>query len=93
LDSGPCRSILDAKNQLWQLVKRAQAGEEVVIAKRGQPVACLVAASAKPGPGEPGNNGAASLATWLAANPLPAHARRSAADIDAAITRERQAWD
>jgi prevent-host-death family protein len=32
-------NILDAKNQLSQPVKRAQAGEEVIIAKRGQPVA------------------------------------------------------
>ena len=86
-------NILDAKNQLSQLIKRAQAGEEVVIAKRGQPVARLVAASAKPGAGETGENGEPSLAAWLATNPLPAQARRSAADIDAAITRERQAWD
>lgn len=83
-------NILEAKNQLSQLVKRAQAGEEVVIANRGQPVARLVAASAVPGVGEPG---AAGLAGWLAGHPLPAHARRSAADIDNAIARERQAWD
>ena len=86
-------NILDAKNQLSQLIKRAQAGEEVVIAKRGHSVARLVAVSAKPGAGEDGEKGEPSLTAWLEANPLPAHARRSAADIDKAITRERQAWD
>jgi len=37
-------NILEAKNRLSQLVKRAQAGEEIIIANRGQPVARLVPA-------------------------------------------------
>jgi prevent-host-death family protein len=86
-------NILEAKSQLSQLVKRAQAGEEVVIANRGQPVARLVAASARGAAGEPGSAGEPGLVAWLQANPLPAHARRSAADIDDAIAQERQAWD
>ena len=83
-------NILEAKNQLSQLVKRAQAGEEIVIANRGQPVARLVPAGRASADAMPG---AAGLCGWLAANPLPAHARRSAEDIDADIAAERQAWD
>jgi len=62
-------NIHDAKNQLSQLVKRAQAGEEVVIAKRGQPVARLVAVIAKHGPGASGVKGEPNLAAWLEATP------------------------
>ena len=83
-------NILEAKNQLSQLVKRAQAGEEIVIANRGQPVARLVPAERVPAHDEAS---AAGLCGWLAAHPLPAHARRSAEDIDADIAAERQAWD
>lgn len=93
-------NILDAKNRLSQLVKLAQAGEEVVIANRGRPVARLVAAG---GPASAALRGAplasqggpagGGLADWLAANPLPAHARRSAAEIDDAIAQERGGWD
>lgn len=83
-------NILEAKNQLSQLVKRAQAGEEIVIANRGQPVARLVSAVRAPAAGE---SGATGLCGWLAAHPLPAHAQRSAAAIDADIAAERQAWD
>ena len=79
-------NILDAKNQLSQLVKAAQAGVEVVIANRGKPVARLVGMPA-PVP-EP-----AGINAWLAAHPLPMHARRSAAEIDEALAQERAAWD
>lgn len=83
-------NILEAKNQLSRLVKRALAGEEVIIANRGQPVAKLVPATAQPpGKAEPGGG----IAGWLARNPLPAGARRTGEAIDAAIAQERQAWD
>jgi prevent-host-death family protein len=36
-------NILEAKNQLSKLVKAAAAGEEVIIASNGKPVAKLVA--------------------------------------------------
>lgn len=94
-------NILEAKSRLSQLIKSAQAGEEVVIANRGEPVARLVAvaASARPAPrpavqarplpaARPGG-----ILAWLEANPLPAYLRRSAQEIDAAIEDERQAWD
>lgn len=84
-------NILEAKNGLSQLLKRAQAGEEVVIANRGQPVARLVAvSSAKPAPAAavPGD-----VAAWLRRAALPAHAQRSANDIDASLAQELAAWD
>ena len=109
-------NILEARNRLSQLIKAAQAGEEVVIANRGEPVARLVAAvgntrSAPAGvamtarepavkpyhvPVEapitpPGNP--EEILKWLRENPLPAYARRSAAQIDADIEEERNSWD
>jgi prevent-host-death family protein len=85
-------NILEAKNRLSQLIKSAQAGEEVIIANRGEPVARLVAADRKAAQDERKGKGHAIL-EWLAANPLPEYARRSAAEIDAAIRDERGAWD
>ena len=85
-------NILEAKNRLSMLIKAAQAGEEVVIANRGQPVARLVpakgSAAARADPGSP-----RSILDWLKSHPLPAHARRSTEEIDAAIQEERTAWD
>jgi len=84
-------NILDAKNRLSQLVRAAQAGEEVVIANRGQPVVRLVpVAPAAPAGALP----SASVAAWFDSLPaLPAHARRSDADIAADVHAERDAWD
>ena len=49
-------SISEAKNRLSSLLTRAAAGEEIVITKRGQPVAKLVPLpAAKKGPREPAN--------------------------------------
>jgi prevent-host-death family protein len=81
-------NILQAKNQLSQLIKQVQAGDEVVIANRGDPVARLVAAKRPAGPRQ-----APNFVRWLEQNPLPAHAQRTAQDIDAAISEERSAWD
>ncbi len=41
-------TVSDAKGQLTDLVRRAEAGEEVVLTRHGQPVARLVPATAKP---------------------------------------------
>ncbi len=81
-------NILEAKNQLSQLIKLAQSGDEVVIANRGTPVARLVPTQA-PLPAR----SAPDFLRWLADNPLPAHAMRSAQEIDAGIAQERRAWD
>ncbi len=85
-------NILEAKNRLSQLVRTAQAGDEVVIANRGEPVARIVPfRAAEAGPG--GTGGAGGFVGWLAAHPLPAHLRRSHEEIEAGIREERGAWD
>jgi prevent-host-death family protein len=85
-------NILEAKNRLSQLIKAAQAGEDVVIANRGEPVVRLVPAGAQPS-ARVGAGSAQSILGWLKSYPLPAYARRSAQEIDAAIEEERGGWD
>ena len=80
-------NVLEAKNQLSQLIRLAQAGDQVIIANRGAPVAQLIAIQAASQPLD------RNFLKWLASNPLPAHAQRSAQEIDAAIAEERAAWD
>lgn len=79
-------NILEAKNRLSQLVKAAQDGEEVIIANRGKPVVRLICMVPPPA-------ASTGIVAWLAANPLPAHARRGADEIDASIGAERSAWE
>lgn len=87
-------NILEAKNRLSELLKSAQAGEDVVIANRGEPVARLVPIrQRKKPPSTRAGSGPRGLAGWLPRNPLPAHAARSAAEIDRALAEERAAWD
>jgi prevent-host-death family protein len=85
-------NIFEAKNRLSQLIKSVQAGEEVVIANRGEPVARLVPAGgsvkAASGPGS-----AQAILDLLESHALPDYARRSAEEIDAAIEQERRSWD
>lgn len=45
-------SVTDAKAQLTELVRRAEAGEEVVLTRHGQPAVKLVAVKAKLTPAE-----------------------------------------
>ena len=84
-------NILEAKNRLSQLIKAAQAGEEVVIANRGQPVVRLVLTG--PSAARRNAGSARAILDWLKTHPLPAYARRSAEEIDAAIRLERSSWD
>lgn len=44
--------VSEAKAQLTDLVRRAEAGEEVVLTRRGRPAARLVAERARPDPAE-----------------------------------------
>ena len=81
-------NVLDARNRLSQLIKAAQAGEDVVIANRGRPLVRLVPALPA---GEPVGSVAGVLGQ-LALRPLPPECRRSAAALDAAIAAERDAW-
>lgn len=84
-------NILEAKNRLSQLIKAAQAGEEVIIANRGEPVARIVAAIKEPARADAGDPRA--ILAWHESHPLPPYARRSAEEIDAAIAEERDSWD
>lgn len=78
-------NVLEAKNQLSQLIRLAQAGDQVIIANRGAPVAQLISIEA------PARRLDRNFLKWLASNPLPAHAQHSAQEIDAAISEERNA--
>lgn len=82
-------NILEAKNRLSELIKSAQAGKEVVIANRGEPVAKLVPVKA---PSADAGNGR-DILDWLDRNPMPKHARRSPEQIEAGIETERDSWD
>jgi prevent-host-death family protein len=85
-------NIFEAKNRLSQLIKAALAGEDVVIANRGEPVVRLVPAGTPPAR-RADTGGARAILDWLERHPLPAYARRSAEEIDAAIEAERDSWD
>jgi prevent-host-death family protein len=85
-------NILEAKNRLSQLIKSARAGEDVVIANRGEPVARLIPAD-PPALMDSERGEAQAILDWLDAHPLPAHARRPVEEIDTGITEERAAWD
>ena len=85
-------NISEAKNRLSRLIKSVQAGEEVVITNRGEPVARLVPAREISGASS-GTGEARAILDWLERHPVPDYARRSTEEIDAAIERERQSWD
>jgi prevent-host-death family protein len=74
-------SVRQARDNLSQLIKDAQAGEDVVIANHGQPVARLVPVSRQ----------RARLGEWLQMNP-PATGR-SAEEIDGYLSAERDSWE
>lgn len=85
-------NVLEAKNRLSQLLKAAQAGEDVVIANRGEPVARLVPVRGA-GAGKSGRGTAEAILRCLAEHPLPKYARRSAKDVEADIRDARESWD
>jgi prevent-host-death family protein len=82
-------NVLEAKNRLSQLIKAATEGEEVIIANRGEPVVRLVPASSVEKEKLSGN--VRRILAWKENNPLPAHLRRSAEEIDSEIEAERDA--
>lgn len=86
-------NILEAKNRLSQLIKSAQAGEEVVIANRGEPVVRLVPVHGRKSANLPELGSAQAILAWLKSHPLPEYAQRSAAEIDADIEAARASWD
>ena len=85
-------NICEAKNRLSLLIRSVQAGEEVVIANRGEPVARLM--PVREIAGAPAGTGSSrAILHWLERNPLPDYARRSTEEIDAAIAQERESSD
>ncbi|MBT9559086.1 MAG: type II toxin-antitoxin system prevent-host-death family antitoxin [Myxococcales bacterium] len=83
-------NILEARNQLSQLIKSALAGETVVIANRGVPVIQLVPIDQSSQKAKRGS--AEAILSCLDALG-PAHAHRSTDELEAAIQAERTAWD
>lgn len=85
-------NVLEAKNRLSQLIKAAKAGEEVVIANRGEPVARLIAIR-KDDPDQLPPGHPKRVLAALEKHRVPPERRRSAEEIDADIQAERDAWD
>jgi len=83
-------NVLDAKNRLSELLKVAESGEEVIIARRGAPSVRLVPVTKIDL--EPLGS-YQRLAAWQRAHPEPIVPNRSGIEIDAAISAERDAWD
>ena len=83
-------NVLEAKNRLSELIKAAEAGEEIIIARRGTPSVRLVPVSQFDGQAL---GSLQRLQAWQLAHQEPVAANRSGAEIDAAILAERDAWD
>lgn len=81
-------NILEAKNRLSQIIQSALAGEEVVIANRGNPVVRLV-----PIDQDNGHIAIKTLSQWLTENPLPEHLKATQTIIDDSIEAQRDSWD
>lgn len=86
-------NMLEAKTRLSELVKAVQAGEDVIIANRGEPVARLVPVRKQDKTKSRRKGKAKDILQWLKDNPLPKHLRRSIEEIDADIAAERDSWD
>jgi prevent-host-death family protein len=79
-------NLYEAKTNLSQLVDRAAAGEEIIIAKNGVPLARLVPLEARASPRTPGWEGAA----WIADDfdePLPSELLAAFGCDHAAVAR------
>jgi len=63
-------NIPEAKNQLSRLIGAASRGEDVVIAKRGVPVARLVPVGRQPSREDVPGQRAGNFVEWLASPPL-----------------------
>jgi prevent-host-death family protein len=84
-------NIQEAKDRLSELIRLAEAGEEVIITNRGAPAARLIPADGLSKPPDSVGSVQAILG-WLRSHPLPAYARRSAEEIDAAVRDQRASW-
>lgn len=80
-------NVLEARNNLSRLVSVAEHGGEVVIARRGRPVARIVPVAPS------GEHTAASFAEWVVAHRMPTRTARPIGAIDMQIVEEREAWN
>lgn len=79
---------MEARNNLSRLTAESQAGEDVVITKRGTPVARLVPI----GPVDVVRSGRL-LVEWIEQHPLPPRLARSTEELDAQVAENRDAWE
>lgn len=82
------QSVLEARNNLSRLIAESQAGEDVVITKRGTPVARIVPI----GPVDVVRSGRL-LVEWIGRDPLPDRLIRTTAEIDRQIRENRDDWE
>ncbi|MBS0024177.1 type II toxin-antitoxin system Phd/YefM family antitoxin [Microbacterium paraoxydans] len=82
------QSVLEARNNLSRLIAESQAGEDVVITKRGTPVARIVPI----GPVDMVRSGRV-LVEWIGRDPLPDRLIRTTAEIDRQIRENRDDWE
>mgnify|MGYP000317719348 CR=1 FL=1 len=81
-------NMLQAKSNLSRLVAQALAGEEVVLANRGEPVARIVPISPRGG----GESQGQRLARFFELHSASRHGRSSDA-VARQIKENREAWD
>ncbi len=80
-------NMLEAKTNLSRLVASATAGEVIVIANRGKPVAQLIPVSDAEG------HTAGAAAQWFARQHLASSPQRSSEELDQQIAEERESWE
>ncbi|PCE14489.1 hypothetical protein AUC47_02575 [Microbacterium sp. SZ1] len=81
-------NVLDARNNLSRLIAESESGEDVVITRRGTPVARIVPV----GPVDVVQSGRL-LVEWIDSAPLPPRLSRLSRDIDSQIAESRDAWE
>jgi prevent-host-death family protein len=81
-------NVLEARDQFSKLVDAAANGEDVVIAKRGKPVARIVKIDDSPAVGS-----SELIAKWLDENPIPPGKGRTSEEIDRELREERDSWN
>lgn len=79
-------NVLEARNNLSRLIDSALSGEDVVLAKRGKPVARIVKIEEDRPPHGTGAALAKIMASW---DPLPP---RSNEEIEAEIREAKSGW-
>ncbi len=84
-------NVLDAKNNLSKLIEAAEAGEEVIIARRGKPAVRLQAIVEDEIEQVPGNP--AWIAQWFKDNPINPDWAMTDEEIDDYLREERDSWD